>query len=242
MQVGSGGVCGHVPVGGPLAQAAYLLLLRGPHVGHSLGHVSEGHGLLTAQKVGHQLGYAAGAAKLWRELGVHNLDIVTHAHALPGAPELNEVDHVGLIRHARLLVLVQVGAGLAEKDCRVLAVAVLVLAKDVGEPALAVRSAPGLERGGVLDVVLAVVDVAERQLAAVAARVGLDALAVAVAGGDGAVVLGAPDAHEVFGVGEAAVGGGLAAMLADAHLARGHSLSAHLDDGLKLAAALKDVV
>ena len=134
----------------------------------------------------------------------------------------------------------QVRPRLAEQLPRVLAVLVLVLPEHVGEAALAVRPAVGLQRRGVLDVVLPSVDRAERELAAVAARVRLDALAVAVAGRDGRPVLGLADAPEVFAVSEAAMARRRPAMRANAHPAGRDAVSPHLDRRLQLAAAVKD--
>nr|WP_233543849.1 hypothetical protein [Collinsella sp. AF38-3AC] len=160
--------------------------------------------------------------------------------ALPAAPELDEVDGVGLVGKARLLVRVEVGRRLRQERGGVLAVRVLELAEHVRSAALSVRAAVELERCGVLDVVLPVVDVAERQLAAVAAGIGLDALAVAVAGGDGAVVLGARDRHQVLRVAEPAVSALLASVRADADLAGYDPAAGDGDLGLQLAATLQD--
>lgn len=83
------------------------------------------------------------------------------------------------------------------------------------EAALAVGSTVGFERRLVCNVVKAAVDVSERELSPVAAVVGLDALAVSVARGDSAPVLGALDAVDVLAVGEAAVAVRLATVLED---------------------------
>ena len=121
---------------------------------------------------------------------------------------------------------------------RVLAARVLVLAEHVLEAALAVGASVQLEGFGVLHVVLAVVDLAEGELASISAGIGLHALAIAVARGDGPPVLGARDAVDVLAVAEAAVPVRLSTVLEDGYAAVRNAVGPHRDGGLKLAAAL----
>ena len=111
---------------------------------------------------------------------VNNRHTIAQRHAFPRAPVGVQVEHVGFVRDCRLLYGVEIVLRLLQKLSGVLALLVDVRINGRQDSAASVRMAPNLGGFCILYIVLAAVDVAERQAATVAACVGFNTLAVAV--------------------------------------------------------------